>query len=80
MRIALWDRSIEIRLASAHHLVCVNNSRDALRYLKTEWPVKGGKSQAAARTACKGSISGSVTATIAMEAFESAARDADMLP
>jgi len=78
MRVVLWDRSIEIRQGSNDHFACVNNSRDALRLLMTDWPVKG-KSFAAARAACMKSIDGDVEMATAIEAFESAAREADML-
>lgn len=79
MRVALWDRSIEIRLGSGDHFACVSNSLDALRYLMTEWPVSGGKSFSTARGACIGALNGKVPASVALTAFESAARDAEIL-
>jgi uncharacterized protein YbdZ (MbtH family) len=79
MRVALWDRPIEITIDAGSHFVCVSNSRDALRYLLTEWTEKGGVSFSAARAACLASIRGDVASSVAMDAFEQAARDANML-
>lgn len=79
MRVALWDKPVEITLDEGDHFCCVSNSRDALRFLLREWSNKGGVPFSAARIACLASIRGEIATPVAMAAFEKAASEAGFL-
>lgn len=79
MRVDIWERTVVVALDSADHFESVQTSRDALACLMTRWPRSRGQSFAQARRACMGSLSGKVSASFAINAFEDAARDAGVL-
>ncbi|MDK4736955.1 DUF982 domain-containing protein [Rhizobium sp. CNPSo 3490] len=74
----LWDKPIELMIDS-DHFRSVGSSRDAMAYLMTSWPTKGGKSFSAVRRACLGAIDGKVDSATAKVAFIRAAREAGIL-
>nr|WP_311043603.1 DUF982 domain-containing protein [Rhizobium lentis] len=74
----MWDKPIELMIDS-DHFRSVGNSRDAIAYLMSSWPTKGGKSFSAARRACLGAIDGKVDSATAKLAFIRAAEEAGIL-
>lgn len=79
MTYELWDSAVEVTIDCGDHFKSVRNSRDALTCLMTCWPNQSGKAFATARKACIGAVHGRVAATIANQAFITAAREAGIL-
>ncbi|MGG7581132.1 DUF982 domain-containing protein [Rhizobium sp. Nf11,1] len=75
----LWDKPIELMIENSDHFRSVSSTRDAMAYLMTSWPTKGGKSFSAARRACLGAIDGKVDSATAKLAFVRAAEEAGIL-
>lgn len=79
MSAELWEPALEITLDCGNHFKRVSNSREALEFLMTCWPRKGGKRFAAARRACLGSVEGTINPAQAAEAFRIAAAEVVIL-
>jgi hypothetical protein len=75
----LWDKPVELMVDSADHFRCVACSRDAVAFLMTSWPTKGGKSFSAARRACLQALDGRIATATAKLAFVQAAEEAGIL-
>jgi hypothetical protein len=79
MSTELWPSTVEVTIDSGDHFKSVSNSREALACLMTCWPSRGGKAFAIARRACIGAMDGRVEASVAAEAFKTAALEAGLL-
>lgn len=75
----LWDRPIEIAIESGDHFKSIRNSREAVAYLMTGWPQKGGESFAAAKRVCMDAVKERSDSSAAALAFRAAAREAGIL-
>ncbi|RWX81889.1 DUF982 domain-containing protein [Neorhizobium lilium] len=75
----LWDRPIEVAIESGDHFKSIRNSREAVAYLMTCWPKRGGESFTIAKRVCMDAVEGRSNASAAEVAFRLAARDAGIL-
>lgn len=75
----LWDKPVEVMVESSDHFRCVASSRDAVAFLMTSWPTKGGKSFSAARRACLAALDGKIADAQAKLVFVHAADEAGIL-
>ncbi|WP_370689855.1 DUF982 domain-containing protein [Neorhizobium galegae] len=75
----LWDEPIEVVIGPGDHFRSIGGSRDALAYLMTCWPQKGGDSFALAKRACMEAAEGRGDPSTAASAFRVAASDAGIL-
>ncbi len=79
MSVDLWDKPIELMMDDADHFRCVGSNREAVAFLMTSWPTKGGKSFSVARRACLQALDGKMATAKAKLAFVHAAREAGIL-
>ncbi|CDZ61716.1 DUF982 domain-containing protein [Neorhizobium galegae] len=75
----LWDEPIEVVIGPGDHFKSIGGSRDALAYLMTCWPQKGGDSFALAKRACMEAADGRGDPSTAASAFRVAAGDVGIL-
>ncbi|MDM9646768.1 DUF982 domain-containing protein [Rhizobium sp. S163] len=75
----LWDKPVELMIGNSDHFRCVGSSREAMAFLMTSWPTKGGRSFSAARRACLAALEGKITDAKAKHVFVHAADKAGIL-
>jgi hypothetical protein len=75
----LWDHRVELKTDGGDHFQCISGSREAMEYMISSWPVKGGSQLAAARKVCLKAIEGEASAAEAEAAFVRAAEEAGIL-
>ncbi|AHF87915.1 hypothetical protein RLEG3_06510 (plasmid) [Rhizobium leguminosarum bv. trifolii WSM1689] len=75
--ISIWDTNVEVKIDDRFHVV--RSPREAVAFLKNNWPEDRSASYAKARKVCLDAANGVVSGEEARAAFEAAAKEAGIL-
>jgi hypothetical protein len=79
MDIGRFDRPVRVALGGPGKIRIVSSTREAAECLLLRWPFEGGRKHLAARKACMDVLQGVKQVRAARQAFQAAAKEADIL-